>query len=85
MVSSPQSRENCDRKSRGLKPHRRMRVDEVDSARKKLDTLLANIFKSDSQEEDDIDEDDEQTDSSPQMKRRRPHKKSVLSKETKKF
>ncbi|CAG2169140.1 unnamed protein product [Oppiella nova] len=47
---------------------------EVDSARNKLDDLLAHISKGDSQEEDDFDDDDMETDSSPHMKRRRSQK-----------
>jgi len=53
---------------------------EVDSARHKLDDLLAHISKGDSHEDEDYDEDDEQTDSSPHLKRRRSrHQKKLIN------
>ena len=75
IVSTPiRRRREAKRLNRMRHQKRADSLNEVDSARNKLDDLLAHISKGDSQEEDEMDEDDEQTDSSPHMKRRRPHK-----------
>ena len=75
IVATPlRQRRSTKRMNRLRRQKRADSLNEVDSARNKLDDLLAHISKGDSQEEDDYDEDDGETDSSPHLKRRRPHK-----------
>ena len=79
IVATPLRRRSAKGLNRLRRQKRADSLNEVDSARNKLDDLLAHISKGDSQEEDEYDEDDEQTDSSPHMKRRRPHKQKKFA------
>ncbi|CAG2102880.1 unnamed protein product [Medioppia subpectinata] len=76
IVSTPLRQRRAAKRLNRMSRHQKRDgvLGEVDSARNKLDDLLAHISKGDSQEDDEFDDEDGETDSSPHLKRRRSQK-----------